>query len=112
MSDAQYGFDYSGINAKCSVNGGTEHPENIMSVCSILNGTLKGATYFHSASDIKLNRGGKLENYKITSDFTTTTIQSLRYLSQVHAYVLNDGTIIAFSPDMGGFGLILIFCLM
>ena len=44
MSDAQYGFDYSGINVRCSENGGTEHPENIMSVCSIINGTIKSAT--------------------------------------------------------------------
>ena len=104
MSDAQYGFDFSGINARCSVNGGTEHPENIMSVCSILNGTLKGATYFHKATDIKTTKAGKTESYSITSDFSTKTIASLSNLSLVHAYVLNDGTIIAFSPDMGLYG--------
>ena len=104
MSDAQYGFDYSGINVRCSKNGGTEHPENIMSVCSIINGTIKSATYFLKASDIKLNKAGKTENYSITSNFTKNQVTSLSNLSNVHAYVLNDGTIIAFSPYMGTFG--------
>ncbi len=104
LSDSLYGFDYSGINKQCSVNGGTEHPENIMSICSIINGTFKGATYFHSASDLKLRKNGKEENYSITSDFATNKVTSLSNLSSVHAYVLNDGTIVAFSSIMGQYG--------
>ena len=88
MSDAQYGFDYSGINVRCSENGGTEHPENIMSVCSIINGTIKSATYFHCASDIKLNKAGKTENYSITSNFTKNQVTSLSNLMYMRMYLM------------------------
>lgn len=46
MSQAQYGFDYAGINTTCSANAALENPETTMSICAIFNGTLKGATFF------------------------------------------------------------------
>ena len=27
LNQAQYGYDFSGINKQCGVNGGSEHPE-------------------------------------------------------------------------------------
>ena len=45
MSQAQYGFDYSGINEVCTAKSGTDNPEDKQSLCSLLNGTLTGATY-------------------------------------------------------------------
>ncbi len=101
MSQAQYGFDYAGINAICSKDGGKEHPENVMSVCSILNGTLSGYTYYANATDIKMNKNGKITNYTITPGYFINTDPGARNLNQLQAYVLNDGTIVAISKLMG-----------
>ncbi len=103
MSDAQYGFDYAGINTKCGSDPATENPENIMSVCSLLNGTLTGATYT-KAGDLKMKKGKDYVPYTITSSFQSSTISSLSNLSLVHAYVLSDGTIVAISPELGMYG--------
>ncbi|MCM1339976.1 MAG: prepilin-type N-terminal cleavage/methylation domain-containing protein [Muribaculaceae bacterium] len=97
MSQAQYGFDYAGITQVCSVKGGSEHPDNKMSVCAILNGTLKGYTYFNSATNIPMSKG---ERYSVESPFIKNTVTSMSILSNAHAYVLSDGTIVAFSPNL------------
>lgn len=98
MSQAQYGYDYAGITQRCGTNGGTEHPETTQSICAILNGTLTGATYFNSATDIPINKGGQ---YSVESPFIKNVITSMSNLSNAHAYVLADGTIVAFSPNLG-----------
>lgn len=93
MSEAQYGINYASIDKQCSANGGNEKPDRFMTVCSILNGTLTGATYYANATDIK--------NYSITPGYFFNTDASLRALNTMQAYVLPDGTIVAISRRMG-----------
>ncbi len=92
MSQAQYGFDYAGINRVCGANGGTEHPDTTMSVCAILNGTLTGAQYYSSAGDIP--------NYTVTPDLFLN-VQSGGKIDTYQAYILSDGTIVAIHKQMG-----------
>lgn len=98
MSQAMYYLDYSGINSTCGSDGATHNPEEKMTICAIMNGTLSGVTYYNSVTDLKMSNG---KPYSITSNFTTSTITSMSNLSKVHAYLLADGSIFAFSPDLG-----------
>ena len=84
MSQAMYYLDFSGINATCGTDGDTHNPESKMTIGAILNGTLTGATYYNSITDLKNN--GK--PYSITSTFTTSTVTSLSNLSRVHGYLM------------------------
>ena len=95
MSNAQYGFDFSGLESGCNASSGTDNPENIQSICALLNGTLTGMTYFYGID--------KLGNYKFTSQYYNDTA-SLTRRTAVPIYQLSDGTIIMFS-DMVGKGL-------
>lgn len=99
MSQAQYGFDYAGIDSECGANAATEHPDEVMSVCAILNGTLTGATYYNNASDIKMNKKGASENYSITGSYILDGNWSK--ISHYRAYVLADGTIVGIYKWMG-----------
>lgn len=103
MSQAQYGFDYAGITTKCGENGGAEHPEKVQSICSILNGTLTGATYYKNATDIVMkDNTSKGKKYKIIyGPFSNR--EPARKLEYFSAYILNDGTIIGFYKHMGQF---------
>lgn len=101
MSQAQYGFDYSGINQQCGSNAETEHPDNIMSVCAIFNGTLTGLTYYKNATDIIMNKNGQKTSYTIYPKAEISGGNGSRPLSMFRAYTLNDGTIIGLYKDMG-----------
>lgn len=101
MSQSQYDFDYAGIDSQCGTNAEKENPENVHSICALLNGTLTGATYYDKASDIPLGNIKHKDKYEIYSpyvnQFTTKDLQN------AHAYVLSDGTIIAFHHNLGMF---------
>ena len=100
MSQAQYGYDYAGINASCSQNAANEHPENTMSICAILNGTLTGATYVNKLSDIKMRKNNKEVSYTYKADkFLKTGIYATP--ANFKGYILSDGTIIAFYKNIG-----------
>jgi prepilin-type N-terminal cleavage/methylation domain-containing protein len=89
MSQAQYGFDYA-VATKCGSNGGEEKPEEVMTICSLLNGTLTGTTYYNKLTDIKTKDG---KSYSITSGpFLVGGARN--NLANYVAYTLNDGTII------------------
>ncbi len=99
LSQSQYGFDYAGINQPCSNNGGSEHPDNVMSICSILNGSLTGATFYSKATDIKMNKKGSQQNYTIENGYFFNA--QAEPLSSYMAYVLADGTIVGFIKVLG-----------
>ena len=91
MSHGMYGFDFAGIDEACQ-NGSSDHPEDVRSICSMLNGTLSGGTYIDKMSD--LNIPDDSAPYSIISPY----LHSLGYsnAADYHAYILSDGTIFAF----------------
>ena len=103
MAQAQYDFDYAGISSTC-VDGTKDHPDTVMSMCSILNGTLTGATYYPNASDLKMNKKGVEQSYSFTGDYFLNRDPAQRGLSYMSAYVLADGMIIMFSKQLGTIG--------
>lgn len=101
LSDSLYGFDYAGINQQCGTNAGTEHPDNVMSICAIFNGTLTGINYYNNATDIVMYKNGEKSNYTIYPRAEISGGNGSRALSMFRAYTLNDGTIIGLYKDMG-----------
>ena len=100
MSKAMYGFDYAGINTRCGDNPAEENPEEIMSVCALLNGTLTGITYM-KYRDVKRVSKGQSAAYDIESDW----LQANSTLSaQSHIYLLSDGSIVGLNANIGNNG--------
>lgn len=100
MSDAQYGFDYAGITQKCGNDAVKDHPENVMSICALLNGTLTGTTYYSTVTDIKMNKKDGAGNYSITRGPFLLGGDS-RVEKNFRAYVLDDGVIVAIYKGLG-----------
>ena len=98
MSLANYDFDYSGISQACLSNGGSDNPEDVQTICALLNGTLTGVTYYETVTDIKVNKNGS-QNYSVTGSLVLSPSYST--FSYYHAYVLADGTIVGIEKDMG-----------
>lgn len=98
MSQAQYGYDYSGITGACGNNAQNQHPETTQSMCALLNGTLTGMTFYNRASDIKMVQKGVAKPYTFTSKYSSDRGFTP---STMHAYTLQDGAIIMFSVQMG-----------
>lgn len=99
MAQAQYDFDYAGTVSACSstvATAKTEHPDIVMTFCSILNGTLTGQTYYGDPTNIKRNANGSEVSY---SHVGTTRLGSL---SNYLAYTLADGSIVAFNKEAKG----------
>ncbi len=96
MSQAQYGFDFAGLEGGCSSNGALDNPENVQTICALLNGTLTGATYVNRLSDLKVN---STKNYSFTSPYLKSLGGPTAY--SYHAYILSDGTIFAFYSALG-----------
>lgn len=94
MSNAQYDFDYAGIDAKCSQNPQKDHPDNIRSICALINGTLTGATYYDNVTDIKMNIKSAFGNYNANYGPYLSSNGAFN-IANFRAYMLNDGTIIA-----------------
>ena len=95
MSQAQYGFDYSGLTDKCNAKSGTDNPEDKQSLCSLLNGTLTGATYYYGMDNFP--------NYEIKESATFDSVDSLvNAKNKIPIYQLSDGSLILFSSLLGG----------
>lgn len=90
MSQAQYGFDYATAE-RCGSNGGTENPENFMTICALLNGTLTGITFYNKLTDIKMKDG---KNYTITTGPWFSLNSERQDWKNYLAYTLSDGTIV------------------
>ena len=109
MAQAQYDFDYAGADTGCTeASGGTENPENMMSFCSLLNGTLTGHTYVGKPSKLKRANSGsnsadKSTTYSINKATTgfTYTLQAGSH-DEMIAYQLADGSIVAFPATATG----------
>lgn len=102
MSQAQYGYDYAGINQTCGKNAATESPDENQSICAILNGTLTGLTYKEQLSEIKLKKADKEQSYQDTiQKGTFFNAGPARDLNNFRAYILNDGTIIGINKTLG-----------
>lgn len=100
MSQAQYGFDFAGINAKCGQNGATENPNTVMTMCSLLNATLTGATYYNDLSTIPMRKNNNSETYSVESS-TLRYLHDADFFLKFRGYVLSDGTIVAFHANLG-----------
>ena len=103
MSQAQYDFDYAGTSQACAedqADGASEHPEEVMTFCSILNGTLTGQTYMGAVTNITRNSNGSTVAYSIVkpAGYATTIGDLGNYL----AYTLADGSIVAFHKNAQG----------
>ncbi len=90
MSQAQYGFDYA-TATKCGSNGGIENPENSMTICALLNGTLTGITFYNKLTDIKMKDG---KNYTVTVGPWFSVNSDRQDWKNYIAYTLSDGTIV------------------
>ena len=105
MAQAQYDFDYAGTTDKCNAAqaaGSAEHPESVMSFCSILNGTLTGQTYQGVVTNIKRSNNGTEEAYAIKQPAGYGKVLTKATAEAYLAYTLADGSIVAFSPDAVG----------
>ena len=108
MAQAQYDFDYAGADTACTeASGGTENPENMMSFCSLLNGTLTGHTYVGKPSKLKRANSGAgtagsttYSINKATTGFTYTLGAGSH--DEMIAYQLADGSIVAFPAAATG----------
>lgn len=96
MSQSQYDFDFSGLEGACTSNGALDNPENVQTICALLNGTLTGATYVNRLSDLKIRDS---KNYSINSSY----LRALGYpnATDYRGYILSDGTIFAFYTSLG-----------
>ncbi len=99
MSQSLYGFDFAGVNSQCGSNAAIENPETTQSICALLNGTLTGATYFDKASEIPIAKSATNTKYNIDSPYINQF--TTRDLANAHAYVLSDGSIVAFHKQLG-----------
>ena len=108
MAQAQYDFDYAGADTSCTeASGGAENPENMMSFCSLLNGTLTGHTYVGKPSKLKRANSGAgtagsttYSINKATTGFTYTLDAGSH--DEMIAYQLADGSIVAFPAAATG----------
>jgi hypothetical protein len=95
MSSEQYGYDYSGLSAKCTKNSASDTPEK-MTICGMLNGTLTGAQFYWGLNNFP--------DYDIiSSKFYKDSDSFYNYYNRIPVYQLSDGTIIVFSSQIGGF---------
>jgi len=104
MAQAQYDFDYAGTSATCSsttANAASEHPEEDMTFCAILNGTLTGQTYQGEAKNLKRNANGSEVSYAWVSPADGALANGLT-LANTYVYTLADGSIVGFNKSAKG----------
>lgn len=100
LSDSLYGFDYAGITSGCGANAPTEHPDSVMSICAILNGTLTGATFYNSLDEIPMRKNNSNTKYSYTAGYFLK--QGVRANPKsFYGYVLSDGVLVAVDKLMG-----------
>lgn len=89
MSSELYGYDFAGITAPCSNNGETDNPESRQSICALLNGTLKGATYHKGIKE--------LNNYNLKSGTFNGMDSVVNHQNSIPVYSFPDGTLLLIS---------------
>ncbi len=93
MSEAQFGYDFAGIDELCGANSGSDHPETKQTACALLNGTLKGAQYYYGLD--------KLGAYQINSNFFDNTWSFVSFKNALPIYRLSDGQLLILSSKIG-----------
>ena len=106
MAQAQYDFDYAGTTDACAAaqaTGAAEHPEETMTFCAILNGTLTGQTYQGAGTNLKRNANGEAKDYEWVKTYGATgALANGLTLANSLVYTLADGSIIGFHKDAAG----------
>ena len=112
MAQAQYDFDYAGTDTKCGDDtaGASQNPENVMSFCSLLNGTLTGQTMVGKPSNLKrANSGNAGDKSGAGAGSTAYSIKGYEdslgltpSMDSYLAYQLADGAIVAFPKNATG----------
>lgn len=89
MSQAQYGFNFAEMVEVKGNDCASQNPEEVQTICSLLNGTLTGVTYYGEVS-----KSSHLKNvYTNTDSLATSSIDDL------YAWGLSDGSILFASLD-------------
>ena len=104
MAQAQYDFDYAGTTEACpgdQAGGAAQRPDEKMTFCAILNGTLTGQTYQGQADSIK-RASTNADGTTKSNNYAWVSQQTLGAPSDYLAYTLADGSIIGFKK--GAFG--------
>jgi len=92
MATAQYDLDYASVTTACGTDGGTEKPDVTASMCALINGTLSGATYYSTASNMKIPGSNKA--YSINAAPSSIADAGMT------AYQLADGSVVAFNNSL------------
>ena len=102
LSQSQYDFDFAGLESTC-INPAKDNPENVMTICAMLNGTLTGAN-FHYINDLKMKNGLKY-GANVSSHIRQGSFLSRGgyMISGGYAYILSDGTLVAINYQAGQF---------
>ncbi|MBQ8460291.1 type II secretion system protein [bacterium] len=87
MAKAQYDFSYGDIKDNCT-SPASDNPESVMTICAIMNGTLKGLTYLGKLGEVKGKDGNIYEIGRNSSVRYYTTTEG-KYM-----YALADGSIV------------------
>ncbi len=100
LSSEEYGFDFGGIKGRCTSQSGLDNPESKQTICALLNGTLKGASFYYGVD--------KIPNYDLKIDENPTFYSQLSLGSanknSLPIYILSDGSIVIFSAWLGDRG--------
>jgi len=101
MAQAQYDFDYAGLNAACNgtvANAAKEDPTSDLTMCALLNGTLTGHSYIGAASNLKdsASNAYKFNNAEGGKALTLNTADDY------NVYTLADGSVVGFPSAMAG----------
>ena len=86
MGTAQYDLDYASLTSACTA--GTDKPDTKATMCALINGTLTGATYYATASAMKIP--GTTNSYSINASPVVAK-------ADMKAYQLADGSVVAFA---------------
>lgn len=104
MAQAQYDFDYAGTDEACAANG-KDNPEEKMTFCSLLNGTLTGATFVANLSTLKRANSGSTTADGIAYSFKKTYSAGVlngKAVTDFYGYQLADGSIVGFPKGVKG----------
>ncbi len=97
MSKAQFEFDFADTSQPCNADkklAETESPEEVMTFCSLLNGTLTGKTYYGEVDDLSRMVNGQAVKYELVNYETIPATSNIW-----HAYALADGALVIFSTN-------------
>lgn len=93
LNIANYGYDFSSINAQCVGNGTTDNPENVQSICAIFNGSISGIQV-KDFTNLKLKDGKTLYYVELYKKATSDTVIKERGVN-LYYFQMKDGAFFA-----------------